>query len=160
MKNSILILMALALIGLAFAPIGTTNAEQAAYLEGAWRCEPVLLFDQTGEGWWGPIHTQLAVYNDGMVKFSQDAERDTMPVIWTRHVPRHNVREFWETLKAAGAFGLEDHGAFADDLPMNTVTIFHGRTNAVAHTFSFFVPEGRYARILRIIETFIVDPIG
>lgn len=160
MKSSVLILIALALFGLAFTATGTNAAPPVFPEKGPWNCEPVLLFDQTSEGLLAPFHTQLAVYNDGMVKYTRNNVRDEDPVVWTRHIPRYNVRELWTGLVAAGAFELEDNPVFAHDVPMSTVTIFHGKTDAMAHTFSFFVPEGRYEEILGMIEIFIIDPIG
>ena len=161
MNRSILTLSLLSLLGLAFLPINSTNAEQSAdSQQNIWRCEPVLLYDVTGEGTAGPYHLQYSIYNNGMISFARQGGVDPNPTMWTTRIPTQNVREIWDDLVAAGAFELLDQPFSAVCVPMTSVTIFSGSTNAVAHTFNYWVPEGPYGVITRIIETAILDPIG
>jgi len=57
----------------------------------------------------------------------------------------------------AGGFELLDQKHFATDLPMTSVTLFQGETNALAHTFNYWTPTGPYQAIQGIIEEFIAQ---
>lgn len=168
MLRTILALTVLALLVLAFLPTGSTSAEEPAFTVGpptslnrnVWRCEPVLLYDVTGEGTLGHYHLQYTIYNNGMVNYAREGYGDIAPVMKTTHIPGQNVREIWQDLVDAGAFTLPDQLTGAACLPMTSVTIFSGTTNARAHTFNYWVPDGPYAKITRIIETAMLDPIG
>lgn len=169
MKHTNLALVALAAVGIAIAPVDTTIAQQtlpgpgtpvSLLPENPVKCEPLLLFDQSADAWYMPRHTALAVYNDGLVNFARTGYGDHPPVVWSERIPKRNVHELWKDLVSIGVFTLEDQAMVPTDTPASTVTVFHGATEAVAHTFTFFLPQGRYGDVLRIIETFITDPIG
>ena len=167
MPRTIMALTLLSLLGLAFLP-GGSNAEEPAYsvkpmtllTENVWRCEPVLLFDVTGEGALGPYHLQYTIYNNGMVNYAREGYGDVAPLMKTTHIPRRNVLEIWKDLVDAKAFVLPDQQTGAVCMPMTSVTIFTGTTDSMAHTFNYWVPDGPYAAINRIIETAMLDPIG
>lgn len=168
MPRTILALTFLALLGLAYLPIGSTSAEEPAFSvetpaslnQNVWRCEPVLLYDVTGEGALGHYHLQYTIFNNGMVNYAREGHGDVAPVMKTTHIPRRNVLEIWRELVDAGAFTLPDQPTAAVCTPMTSITIFSGTTNARAHTFNYWVPDGPYAKITRIVETAILDPIG
>ena len=43
------------------------------------------------------------------------------------------------------------------DVPLNTLTVFNGTTDAQAHTFSYWLANGNYAPVQAAIDAFITQ---
>ena len=126
------------------------------------RHEPVLVLDVTGTTLLGIVHRHLAVYNDGYATLSA-FERGSFRALPTQAYARtafateSTVAQLRQALGRAGAFALEDQRGFVTDVPLTTVTIFRGGTNAVAHTYSYWLPTGDYGGADAIVHTFLAD---
>ncbi len=124
--------------------------------------EPVLIFDVTGSSIAGPVHDSVVVYNNGLVSVSefrmfQGNDGSTRTV----SVPVKAVRRLSSALAAAGAFSLQDSAATFPDLPVTTISVLSGKTDAKAHTFSVTVGNAGHAAVQGIIQNFLstyVDP--
>lgn len=124
--------------------------------------EPLLIFERSGGTLLGPMYRNLTVYSDGRVSMSKDdtvffdsgvGQETAVAVI---SLSTGEVERLWAMLVDAGAFSLCDmDGPQVMDVPLNTVTIFDGRTDADAHTYSYWIAINEYAGVGAVISSFI-----
>lgn len=115
--------------------------------------EPVLIFDVSGSTLAGPVHSNLSVYNNGRVslaEFSANGERRNL----STQIAGSDARALARALEVAGGSQLEDQVQQALDVPLTTVTVFDGETDALAHTFSYWIPSGDYGAIQELVDSF------
>lgn len=120
------------------------------------RQEPVLVYDVTGGTLSGPVHAHLTVYNSGLVTYSEAAGLGT-PVVNARtaYVAPDLVHALAKSLSAAGAFALPDQPLAVADIPLKTLTVFRGDTDAFAHTYSYWMGLDSYAAADQAVRDFI-----
>ncbi len=136
--------------GLLFmSPIST-----ARYGEEA-GCEPLVIYDVSGNGIGGPIHLHLVVYSDGLTAISSLVVTQ-LKADFDRLSP-DRARALVEKLVAAGALEMTDAAHIVDDMPLTTVTVFAGGGITAAHnTFSFRVTDTpALAAVASILNAFI-----
>jgi len=116
--------------------------------------EPVLIYDVSGFGFGGQIHLHLSLYTNGLASISSAPGGVIFPEAQTTggfggffepkaellYVDPAVVAQLAENLAAVGAFKACDEDAIIADIPLTTVTVFRGETNARAHTFSYWTP--------------------
>ncbi len=118
--------------------------------------EPTLIFDVTGATLAGPLHTNLVVYNDGFVTYSNFSTFGSINVgVTTKFVPETVVKALTFDLQAAGAHILGDSGGIVFDLPTTTVTFMRPGTNAKANTYSFNLATDGHIAVQKVIGTFL-----
>jgi hypothetical protein len=122
------------------------------------RQEPVVVFDETGGTFAGPVHLHLTVYNSGQASIAQtrfnDPDRSGSAAVKT--LPPEAAKQLFAALQAAGAGSLRDNPRPAADLPLKTVTFFTAPgTNSGTNTFSYYVPERPHAQVETILRRFI-----
>ena len=135
---------------LAAAPPGQQQIKQ----------EPVLNFDVTGGTLLGPLHTRFTVYNNGLVTFSEASGFADSSSAGTTRVSDTVVDRLVKDLEDAGGFKLSDQTITVSDVPLTTVTVFRGDTNAKAHTFSYWLGIDQYAKIAQVIDDFYNAYVG
>lgn len=125
------------------------------------RHEPLLVFERAGGTLLGPMYRNLTVYSDGRASLAKndtvflDARVGQEVAVATISLSPADVAAFWALLVDAGAFSLCDMNAQVMDVPLNTVTIFDGRTDADAHTYSYWIAIDEYAGVGALISNFI-----
>jgi hypothetical protein len=145
----------------AVAPHAQHSIQQSRHCNNSIRHEPLLLFEQSGGTLLGPVYRNLTVYSDGRATLTQDvsavfdAEATTDTKVASVSLSPNNVAALWTILVDAGAFTLCDADAQVFDAPLNTVTIFDGRTDADAHTYSYWIGTGDHAIVDTVISHFI-----
>jgi hypothetical protein len=111
------------------------------------RREPIVMWDVTGHNLAGPVHGRLVVYNDGVTSVSSlgngDVRSETIAPALAQALRRDLIQ--------AGATTLCDQ-TNATDMPLTTLTMFVGNTDAQAHTFSYWVANNGYAAIQAEID--------
>ncbi len=100
--------------------------------------EPVLNFDVTGSTLLGAFHTRLTVYNDGLVTGSTCGGFNGENSGGTTVATLGEVNQLQADLIAAGGLVLPDQNIQVSDVPLTTVSVFKGTTNARCHTFSYW----------------------
>ena len=126
------------------------------------RHEPVLILDVTGSTLLGIVHRHLTIYNDGFATLSAFEPGSfrappTQAYAGTAFATESTVAQMKQALGRVGVFALEDQRGFVFDVPLTTVTIFRGATNAVAHTYSYWLPTGDYGAADAIVQDFVAD---
>ena len=156
-KLTFVALSLLALTAFAFAVNSTQDGDgkPVQRSDSRWQCEPLVIFDASGGTLLGPCHKNLAVYNNGQVSLSQFSGQPGDNRNVSKRVSPALATELARSLEAAGAFRLTDQEAQVTDVPLTSVTIFRGETNAQAHTFNYWLPQGEYAAIQRAVDNFI-----
>lgn len=103
--------------------------------------EPVVIWDSTGSTLTGLFHTRLSVYNSGLATASFKSDTILNGVSSGadfKSVAPMRVQQLVEDLKAAGAATQCDQTIIVSDVPLQTLTLASGNTDARAHTFSFY----------------------
>ena len=141
----------------AAALVATASAQTIPPIESI-RQEPVVVFDETGGTFAGPVHLHLTVYNSGQASIAQtrwnDPDRSGSAAVKT--VPPEAVKELFVALQAAGAGSLRDNPRMAADVPLKTVTFFTTPgPNSGTNSFSYRVAERPYAQVEAILRRFI-----
>lgn len=130
------------------------------------KMEPVVNVDVTGSTLVGPTHFRFTAYNNGLVTVSRAsligianessgsfpfADADTIIV------SPGAIDQLSKDLRAAGAFSLCDQNISTADIPLTTVTVFRGATNAMAHTYSYWAAFGEHADAALVINDFVQE---
>jgi hypothetical protein len=119
--------------------------------------EPVLVYDVTGFTFAGMlVHKHLAVYTNGVASISEaGTSSGPSSKADVAFVGPDKVRKLVADLTGANAFALCDQNVGAADIPLTTVTVARGATDAVAHTFSYWFAGAPYDKVEAVIDAFI-----
>ena len=123
--------------------------------------EPIVFWDISGFTLTGPLHSRLAVYNDGLASISSasngffGAHSDADFTF----VGLDDVLSLRQQLGAAGAGQAGDSDLFVSDVPLQTVTFFpKPAPKSRANTFNFWLAvEPEQQAVLEILDDFIED---
>jgi len=121
---------------------------------GGIKLEPVLNFDVSGSTLTGPLHHRLTVYNNGLISASQCSGFSGANSAGTAFTTPALVEKLRRELINADGLSLPDQNISVADIPLTTVTVFKGNTNARAHTFSYWIGIKGYGKIAQIISDF------
>lgn len=116
--------------------------------------EPVVIYDVSGSTFAGPFHQHLTVYNSGLATFAR-ATNFSEPEVAVAQVSPADIAQLESDLDALGARSLCDIPTLVSDVPLTTVTVFAGATDARAHTFSFFLSIKQQGAVKQLLESFI-----
>ena len=134
-------------VGAEAQPCGPTDPAICVNVQ---RREPIVMWDVTGYTLGGSlVHGRLVVYNDGVTSVSS-GNGD----VRTEGVAPAVVQGLRRALIQAGAMTLCDQ-AYVTDMPLTTLTMFEGSTEAQAHTFSYWEANGGYAAVEAEINGFL-----
>jgi hypothetical protein len=115
------------------------------------RREPIVMWDVTGYTLAGAlVHGRLVVYNDGVTSVSS-GNGD----VRIEAVAPAAAQALRGDLIQAGATTLCDQKQVTADMPLTTLTMFVGSTEAQAHTFSYWVANNGYAAVQAAIDGFL-----
>ena len=134
--------------------IGSDTLTPGPTLAGAIKREPVLMFDVTGSTLTGPLHSRYTVYNDGLITGGSCGGFTGANAAGTAYAPPSDVSQLLADLVDAGGVKLLDQNLSVADIPLTTVTVLKGSTNARAHTFSYWIGVGEYAQLASVIADF------
>lgn len=116
-----------------------------------WTHEPLVAYDATGATLSGPLDCSLRVHNDGTVRlFSRSAGSALV-----EFVPPSIARGFARDLLVAGASTLCDGPVVGSDVPLRTLTVFRGATDATPHTVNGFGGVPTNDALNRVIDAFV-----
>ena len=105
--------------------------------------ELLLVYDLSGSSLVGQFHTSLVVYDDGLCVISK-RNQTTFPIpgqdvdVDSADVGADTVAHLLSQLASLGAFKACDQQMQVVDVPLKTVTVARGSTDARAHTFSYW----------------------
>lgn len=120
--------------------------------------EPVLVFDVTGSTLLGPVHRHLAVYDSGRVSYATSGPRAAQPFVATATIEPKRVQALMGALSGAGAWQGIDQELGVTDVPLTTVTVLSGATDASAHTFSYWTASTRtHKSVQDLIAAFVTE---
>jgi hypothetical protein len=156
-KSRLLWAAALAPLAL-LAPRSTSQSAADLAIPGLGKIqqEPTLVYDVTGGTLSGLVNTNVVVYNNGLVSYSNfgsfgGGDGSSCVV----QVPTDAVKKLTSDLKRSGAATLPDGGLIISDVPLQTVTFLaEPATDAKAHTFSF-LGGGQQGQVAQIINQFL-----
>jgi hypothetical protein len=118
--------------------------------------EPVLIYDVTGSTLLGPIHAHFTLYNDGFATYSSVSGYPTsVGDAWTASVTQLQIKVLLSELEDADVFQLCDQPMWVSDVPLKTITILDGGSDAYAHTFNYWLGHDKYAAPDAAIGSFI-----
>ena len=116
---------------------------------------PLIVYDVTGFTLAGPVDLNLDVYGSGLVKLSSASAAPGQGKSEIAHLTPQQTLALARALFFAGSFQTCDQPAAGSDVPLHTLTVFRGATDAKAHTFSWWVPEKEYATFEQLLDGFI-----
>ncbi|MFT7670760.1 MAG: hypothetical protein ACI8X5_003473 [Planctomycetota bacterium] len=130
------------------------NASIGSVDGGKIQREPVVMFDVSGGTLLGAYAEHLIVYNDGYASYSIMSPFEEARVEG-RMLPGNGAANLLEELEKAGAFEMTDAEGEVSDVPLTTVTVFQGGTNAAAHSFSYWLSSGPQGMADDVLSDFI-----
>lgn len=113
--------------------------------------EPLVVHDISGSTLIGPIHRHLAVYNNGLVSLSESGSNTTGVTGGKAdftYIPADDAKKLYADLVSFGALTECDETLQANDVPLTTVSVFRGETNARVHTYSHMVANSPTAQLV------------
>jgi hypothetical protein len=116
--------------------------------------EPVVMFEVSGATLVGEVHRQLTVYGNGRATLSEKIGSGFSRVATTM-TSVEDVNDLRLRLAANGAFMACDQEFLVLDVPLRTLTVFDGETDARAHTVSYWINSDMYAGLDEALEQFI-----
>lgn len=118
------------------------------------KTEPVVIYDVSGSTFAGPFHQHLTVYSSGFATLARSSSFSGIDAA-TAQASLADVAQLRLDLRALGASTLCDIPTIVADVPLTTVTVFTGATDARAHTFSFFLSIKQQGAVKQLLEEFI-----
>lgn len=113
---------------------------------------PVLTYDVAGTTLWGPMYFHLAIYSDGHAIASRSAGTSGSGECTVALLERYEIDQLRAELEAANAFSLCDQPLPIHDVPLRTVSVYRGGTDAEVHTFSYLIPSGPAANVQLVVD--------
>lgn len=118
---------------------------------------PVLIHDIAGSTLIGPIYRHLVVYSNGHASLSATTYEPDPGRAQTGILTQAEIAQLRASLEAAGAFEACDNDMQVSDIPLTTVSVFRGATNALAHTYSFMTPDARQSAVEALVQQLIAS---
>lgn len=116
--------------------------------------EPIVMFDVSGSTFLGPVLEHLTIYNDGLASYSNASPTGSTSV-GSAMISSQEINKLIQALEEANAGTLQDQEGTVSDVPLTTVTLFSGGTNAQAHTYSYWLGWDNYAAADDVLSEFI-----
>ena len=114
----------------------------------------MVTYDVSGSTFAGPFHQHLTVYSSGFASIARATSFGAADA-QTAQVPEAAILQLKSDLDALGARTLCDIPTVIADVPLTTITVFSGATDARAHTFSFFLSIKQQGAAKALLESFI-----
>ncbi len=119
-----------------------------------WLCEPLVVFDVSGATLLGPVHRSMILYNNGRVSVAEFAPGKA-PRNASRMISIDEAERLHGALVDCGALDMLDQKEQVMDVPMTSISIFTGETDAVSHTFNYWLAGSEYGKVEHTIDRFI-----
>jgi hypothetical protein len=120
-----------------------------------WFHEPLVVYDITGATFAGPLDLHLVVHGNGIAKLSSSTHGAGPGKARTEYLAPADARNLAIQLAALGGMTLCDEPNLVVDVPLKTLTLLRGTTDAPAHTFSWYDTVGPYQAIEQAMNDFI-----
>lgn len=131
---------------------GASSAAPAASAAcDIWVHEPLVAYDIQGTTFAGPFDETLLVYNDGVVKHFSLSQGKAAVVYLSPTLTRQLAKDLF----LAGAFTLCDAPEAGADIPMQTLTLFRGKADALTHSVNWWNDDPPYGAVRQILDDFI-----
>ena len=158
----------IALLAVALSPVAVLAfASTPAKAGGPTACpnlyavEPLVMWDVTGFSFFGGLlHEHLVVYSNGTAAISTASDDNTSATGAqgkVAFVDPAKAQRFLRELASAGAFDLCDQNLIVNDIPLTTLTVFKGATDATSHTFSYWTGDAPYDKVASVVSAFIAS---
>jgi hypothetical protein len=115
--------------------------------------EPLVVYELTGGALVGPVDSLLAVYSDGLARYSSSLGSGP-GFSFTAYVGS-DAQSLHAELIAAGALKECDVEDVWNDVPLSTLTVLRGASRQSGNTFSWWVSEGPVASMEAALTAFI-----
>lgn len=127
--------------------------------------EPVLVYDQTGSTLSGVLTRHVCIYDDGTVIAAQASGGTTLfpyeSSARIAHVDPARITKLRTDITQAGVWSLCDEPLGIADFPLTTVTVMRGGTDAIGHTYSYYIPQSTTNQIVNMfIRNFVDEVLG
>ena len=142
-------------LALVTLPAHTTPPTAAGPCTDLWVHHPLVVYDVTGFTLGGPVDLSLVVYDDGTAKLSSASAAPGQGKSSLVVLSQQEVLAFAQSLLQAGSFQTCDQPLVAADVPLKTLSVFRGATDAKAHTFSWWIDVGPHATFEQLAGDFI-----
>jgi len=121
--------------------------------------EPVVVYEVSGGAIGGYHDLQLSVYDDGMARLTRasfDGVNSKSELVLVGAVSALGLAS---DLSHLGSWIECDDTTIAPDVPLQTLTVLRGATDARAHTYSWWLPVGSCAPIEQRLSTFVAAAV-
>ena len=119
--------------------------------------QPVLLYELSGITLLGPVTQTVVAYSSGDITMSQMIGHSNPPSVIRAQMSVVSLESFLVAMYGAGVAGLQDQEFSVTDAPLRTVTVLSPGTDAIAHSFSYYIPDGDYAGVSELLRRFVEE---
>ena len=119
--------------------------------------QPIVVYEVSGGTLAGPIDLELLVYQDGSARLSSSTANFGSGKSQNAYVGDKAASAFLTALSQNGASQLCDLSDLTSDMPLSTLSVMRGNTNARIHTFSWFFATDQHAAVEQIVQAFIAS---
>ena len=138
--------------------------------------EPIVIYNVSGATLLGPEQFQMTIYSNGLASFTRFAggglqqgdlqqtgpegagpgePPSTIGIATTVNLSINEANQLASDLRRAGAQTLCDQEVYVTDVPLQTLTILEARSDAIAHTFSYWTGAGQYSDVAVVMDNFV-----
>lgn len=119
--------------------------------------EPLVVYEVTGGTLSGPVDAFLAVYDDGLARYSSSVA-GSGPGSSQSVTVGDAARTLQQALIAAGAMEQCDRFETISDMPLSTLTVLRDSPRGRPNSFSWFVADGdELGEIESLLQSFIAE---
>lgn len=133
-------------------PISSTFASTCA---DVFPHQPIVVYEIAGGTLAGPFDLELLVYNDGAARLSSSTANFGAGKSRNAFVGGTVAQALLSTLSQDGAFRVCDDPTQTSDLPLSTLSVARGVTDARIHSSSWFAASGDQAALQQTLQAFI-----
>ncbi|MFT7076513.1 MAG: hypothetical protein ACJA0P_002530 [Planctomycetota bacterium] len=123
------------------------------------QASPVVMMASAGATLLGPQMSSIAIYSNGLVILSEASGATGGSAAAQAVVGREQVQDLQRELRGLGAFRICDDQKTVADIPLTTVTVFHGEQSARAHSYSYWIGTEEHQRVRDALQSFILEHV-
>ena len=103
--------------------------------------------------------SSIAIYSNGLVILSEASGATGGSAAAQAVVGREQVQDLQRELRGLGAFRICDDQKTVADIPLTTVTVFHGEQSARADSYSYWIGTEEHQRVRDALQSFILEHV-
>lgn len=116
--------------------------------------EPVLMYEVSGRSLCCLVDIQMTIWSDGSAR-AASADESGPGRAQIAYIPPLAVQGLLAELNTLGAGAACDEPSFTSDVPLSTLTLLRGTTDARAHTWSWLGDDGHGGAIELRLNQFL-----